>query len=506
MALGLFDRAFGAMGATYPADHDFWYHPINQGVTASGIPLSPEGAQKVSAFYRGVDLLSTTLAMLPFPIMRRLPDEEGAEPARDFYLYDVIQRKPNTWQNSFQWRREAVRRIIFRGNHYSWIVAGRRGFVDQLQPIYQEVKPFLINERKQFRVTQHDGTFKWYTQDDIFHLCGVSDDGVEGVGIVQWAKDSIGLAMATESYAARLFSQGSLYGTVLQHPLTLSPEKSREIAQSFREATSGLANAHTAVVLQQGMTAARMGLSGEETQFIDSRKLSIDDIARWLGLPPHMIGSLERSTNNNIEHQGQEFVTYSLGPWLTLFEQAVNDQLIIRPDLYFAEFTRDALVRGDISTRWMAYHTGVTDGVITRNEVRRKENWKKLPGLDEPLTPAHIVGKQDGNQKGVQTTKATRIAHEVAARILRKEARAVQKEATRKAGESSEDWAAWVAEFYDAHALLVQQALQIDPDRAAQYCAGQQLQLMTEGLTVLESWLTEDYAAGLAALALEDGQ
>ena len=82
-----------------------------------------------------------------------------------------------------------------------------------------------------------------------------------------------------------------------------------------------------------------------------SRKFSVTDIARWLGLPPHMLGDLDRATFTNIEHQGQEFVTYSLGPWLSLWEFAVNDRLILRPETYYAEFTRDALVRGDIATQ-----------------------------------------------------------------------------------------------------------------------------------------------------------
>lgn len=517
--MGFFDRAIGVLGASYPADHDFWYHPVGT-VTAAGITLTAEGAQKVSAFYRGVDILSTSLAMLPLNVYRRLPGDAGADVAREHYLYDVLHNKPNQIQTSFHWRREAMRRLIVKGNHFSWIVAGRRGFADQLQPIYADVKPERTEAgRKIFRVRQKDGTFTTHTQDEIFHLCGCSDDGVEGVGVVQWAKDSIGLALATETYASKLFSQGNNFGLVLEAPGRPDEELAKSLRDNFQQAHSGLANAHKAAILFGGIKATRPSMTGEETQFIASRQFSINDIARWLGLPPHMLGSLERSTNNNIEHQGQEFVTYSLGPWLTLFEQSINDQLIVNREQYYVEFVRDALVRGDLAARWQAYHTAVTDGVVTRNEVRRKENWKSLPGLDEPLTPAHIIGKQDTASRAPEPSddedddeppaaaspsKAERIAQESAARVLRKEIAAVSASAVRHA--SDEDaFVGAVTAFYDRHAALVASTLQLTEAAAREYCAGQAHQVIGGDWTrALELWQTPAYAAGVAAIALEE--
>jgi HK97 family phage portal protein len=512
--MGLLDRALGHLGASYPADHDFWYGAAPM-ATASGVGLSPEGAQRVSAFYRGVDLLSTALAMLPLNMYRRLPDEQGADVARQHPVHDLLHRKPNRWQDSFRYRRQAMRHLLFRGNAYSLIVPGARGFADQLWPLSPDtVKPELkSNGEVVYHVRQKDGQRKTYLQSEIFHLCGPSDDGVEGVGVVSWARDSLGLAIATEGYAARLFSQGSLYGTVVEVPTKPDDETRAGIRRSMQDATSGLSNAHAALVTWAGMKVERVALTGEESQFIASRKFSIDDIARWLGVPPHMIGSLERSTNNNIEHQGTEFVTYSLGPWLSLWEQGINDQLILAPQSYYAEFTRDALVRGDIATRWAAYQIAVSTGTYTRNEVRRLENRKALAGLDEPINPAHLTGNTTAPQAPPRQarpapatppdTRGQAIAMAAATRILRKEAAAIAK-ATARHGDGTDAWVGEVSEFYAKHAPFVAQVMVLGDEAAETYCREQLAAALTAGAQAAATCEDPTLAAWLVGLAFEE--
>ena len=273
---------------------------------------------------------------------------------------------------------------------------------------------------------------------------------------------------------------------------------------------------HLPKVLEQGSKWTPNSLTPENAQMLLSRKFSIDDIARWLGVPPHMIGSLERSTNNNIEHQGQEFVTYALGPWLSLWEFAINDQLILQPNRFYVEFVRDALVRGDIAARWEAYSAAVTTGTFTRNEVRRMENKNSLEGLDTPLDPAHLTGKQtparkvtppptddDVEDEDAAPSKAAAIAHASAARLLRKEMTAVQKFAVRHAADQ-DAFAVAITEFYDRHAELVDGTLLLGVEESRGYCAGQAAQVLGgHWIAALELWKTDHYAAGLAALALE---
>lgn len=498
----------GEQASTPSADADFWYQPIgsaNCGGSASGMRVDAESAQKISAFYRGVDLLSTALAMLPLKLYRRLPADAGAETAKGHPLYDVLHRKPNGWQDSFSWRRMKMRHLICHGNAYDLVMAGRRGAVDQLWPIHPaqvtptQLQSGLVTYAVRDSVT---GQSRQYTQDEVFHLRGASDDGVAGKSVLAYARDSIGTALSTESYAAKVFSRGTLNGGVIAVPGLLNEDASKRMARSFVTATGDW---HLPKVLEQGAAWTESKMTPEDAQMLLSRKFSIDDIARWLGVPPHMIGSLDRSTNNNIEHQGQEFVTYSLGPWLSLWEFAINDQLIIAPDAYFAEFERDALVRGDLAARWQAHQIAVSTGTYTRNEVRRMENKNKLPGLDTPLDPAHLTGKPSGpalepDEDDDAARQARAIVVSSAARLLRKEAAALSTAAKRHAADT-DGWAVAVTEFYARHAALVADTLQVSAADAGAYCADQARQAL-DGIAAIAAWTEPDYAARVAAWAL----
>lgn len=516
--MGLIDlMVHGGSVTPGPAD-DYWYRPV--GVqTWSGMRVDAEQAKKISAWYRGRDLLATSLAMLPLQVFMRLPNDEGADTARQHPLYQVLHSKPNDWQNSFEWRRQMMYHLIDCGNGYSRIMEGPRGFVDRLVPIANPrgVEVTLTPAgRRAYRVREADGRWASYSQDDIFHLMGASDDGVSGVGVLEHARHSIGTALATEAYAATVFSKGSLNGGTISVPGKLDADAGKRMARSF---VTQQGEWHLPKVLEQGATWTPSELTPEDAQMLLSRKFSIDDIARWLGVPPHMIGSLDRATNNNIEHQGQEFVTYALGPWLSLWEFAINDQLITLPERYYVEFQRDALVRGDIASRWQAYQMAVQTGTFTRNEVRRLENKKRLPGLDEPLNPAHLTGAASRADEppapprrrpvpvdeDEDEARARAIVVESAARLVRRELKAVQRLAVRHASDA-DAFAAAVTEFYAGHVSILAESLLMPEAAAREYCAGQSLQVLDRGVTACEAWASPAWAAGLAAWALEGGQ
>jgi hypothetical protein len=288
----------------------------------------------------------------------------------------------------------------------------------------------------------------------------------------------------------------------------MEPEAGRAMAQSFKTAFDDW---HMPKVLTHGATFTANTLTPEQAQMLLSRKFSINDIARWLGLPPHMLGDLDRATFSNVEQQALDFVTYSLGPWLSLWEFAINSQLILA-NRYYAEFKRDALVRGDLLSRWQAYQIQIQTGARPRNEIRRSENLKKLPGLDTPLEPAFISGRRaiDGppapaRQSGDNSNaRASAIVRESASRLLRKEVAQVRKFAVRHAADG-DAFAAAVADFYAEHVSLVMQALQLSREAASSYCSRQAAQVITgEWVAAVTLWDTDNYAAGLAALAIEE--
>jgi len=492
--------------ASWAPDDDRWYLPIGGGtMTVAGLRVDAEGAKKISAWFRGRDILGTSLAMLPLHLLERLPDDKGAEPASAHPLWDTLHRKPNAADDSFTWRRQAMFDLIDTGHAYTWIEIGARWQLPRIDPALvtrERIKKGPNKGRTIYHIRDEETQqTRPHTQDEVFHL-----RGADGKGILESARESLGLALVTDAYAGRIYSKGVLGGGIIEVPAAMDPESSKAMAQSF---VTAMGDWHMPRILPVGAKmASTEQLTPEKAQMLLSRKFSINEIARWLGLPPHMIGDLERSTNNNIEHQGQEFVTYSLGPWLSLWEFAINDQLVLQPNRFYAEFTRDALVRGDIAARWEAYMKAVTTGTFTRNEVRRLENRKWLPGLDTPLDPANITGNGGSSsspspKKPRTSAKAEAIAHASASRLLRKEIAAVQKMAVRHAADG-DAFAVAVADFYAAHADLVAETLMLDAGAARDYCSQQAAQLLADWVSALALWKVDDYAAGLAALALEE--
>jgi HK97 family phage portal protein len=499
-------------GTPSPTD-DFWYGPVPS-ATMSGVKLTPESAQKVSAWYRGRDILATSLAMLPLGMNQRLANGGGRDEADNHPLHDTLHRKPNPWQDSFVYRRQAMFHLIDHGNHYAFIKPGPRGFADQLWPIHPTlVTPELLDSGT-IAYSVRDpkrGTSRTFSQSDIFHLRGASDDGVTGKGVLEYARDSLGLGLVLETYASKLFSRGALNGGVIEVPGPMDKEAMQLTAETWKTAMNDW---HMPRVLPLGAKFTAAMMEPEKAQMILSRKFTVNDIARWLGLPPHMIGDLDRATFTNIEHQGQEFVTYSLGPWLSLWEFAINDQLVLAPLRFYAEFIRDALVRGDIATRWAAYVSGTNAGILAINEVRVKENLKKVAGGDTPREPANITGNRratDGTpaprkpqRPADENARAEAIAQSAAGRLIRKEVKAVQKIAVKYAAAVNE-FAAAVTEFYSAHVAVVVDTLAMSEADAQAYCAGQAAQVVAgDWLIALETWQTEDYISGLAWLALEE--
>lgn len=497
---------------------DFWYVPVGS-MTDAGVRVDVETAKKISAWYRGRDILATVLAMLPLPLMERLPNDGGSQPATQHPLYDVLHDKPNVWQDSFQWRRQQMYHLIDYGNGINRIVSGARGFVDELHPVHPTlVDPprQLANGRLVYDIRNPKTSQKeTFTQDEIFHLRGASDDGLWGKGILEYARRSLGTASATESYAANIFSRGTLNGGVIENPGVLDTDAAKRMAQSFVTAAKDW---HMPKVLEQGSKFVPNEMTPEDAQMLLSRKYTVDDIARWLGVPRLMLENSDPSFGN-AEQFTQNFIDFMMGPWLSLWEFAIRDQLILAPQKYFARFTRQALVRGNFKDRMDGLLAGVNGGIYTADEARAIEDLNKRGGkADELREPQNITGKPQAPSSSSPVTphapakprpapaaaRAEAIVVASAARLLRKEVAAVQKLAVRHAADG-DAFAAAVTEFYLAHAELVEQTLALSRPEARGYCSQQAAQILGgDWIAALELWKTDHYATGLAALALDE--
>lgn len=193
------------------------------------------------------------------------------------------------------------------------------------------------------------------------------------------AKNAVGMALACEEYGAKFFENGASPSGVLEHPSTIkNPDKLRE---SWNSLFQGSGNSHRVAVLEEGLSFKPISISPNEAQFLETRKFQIDEIARIFRIPPHMVGDLERASFSNIEEQSLEFVKYTLNPWISRWEQAIQRSLFLETEKreYFVKFNVDGLLRGDYESRMNGYATARQNGWMSANDIRELENMDLIP-------------------------------------------------------------------------------------------------------------------------------
>ena len=368
------------------------------GTSASGIIVNPQTALQAATVYSCVQVLSQSVGMLPLNVYSGVASG-GLSAARDHPLWPILHDQPNEYQTNVEFFEMMVLALCLRGNAYAFINRARSGRVVELLPLHPDMvrTEMRADFTLVYNVTMPDGSFKAFGVGDIFHVRGLTLNGWIGISPIAYARESIGLALATEKFGGQLFRNGAKMGGTLEHPGKISDEAYKRITGSFDAATSG-ENAHKTAILEEGMKFNKISMTADDSQFLDTRKYQRSEIAAIFRVPPHMIGDLERATFSNIEQQSLEFVTYTLMPWLVRIEKAIKRDLMSvqeRKDLTI-KFNVAALLRGDAAARSAYYNSGITAGWLTRNEARVMESeigvvLNPLDGLSKPLMPLKMT-------------------------------------------------------------------------------------------------------------------
>jgi HK97 family phage portal protein len=215
--------------------------------------------------------------------------------------------------------------------------------------------------------------------EEVLHIPGLSMDGLVGLSPIAACRNAVGAGLAADEYSSRYYANGAAPLGILETPtLIKNPELLR---QSWNEAFGGSRNAGKVAVLEQGVTFKPVSLSPQDSQLLETRRFSVEEICRIFRVPPHMVQDLKRSTYNNIEHQSIDFVVHTLAPWLTRIEQAIITDLLLEEEQgqYFPKFNVDGLLRGDYKSRMEGYAIGFANGFLSPNDIRRLENMDPIP-------------------------------------------------------------------------------------------------------------------------------
>ena len=469
-------------------------HPKDPGLTAlfnfrdssSGISVTDDIALAYSAIFACIKVLSETLASIPLPMFRRLPNG-GRERAPQHPLFPVLHHRPNPEMTSAELRETLMGQLCLRGNGLANIVRNGAGDVVELWPLRSDRVRMVRRNGKIFYLVQLQTETRTLRREEVFHIRSLSSNGLWGYSPIDQAREAIGLGLAAEKFGATFYANDSTPSGVLQHPEKLSPEAAKRLKETWEDAHQGFEQKHRVSVLEEGLEWKSVGVTPENAQFLQTRKFQITEIARWFRVPPHLIGDLEKATFSNIDSQSLEFVKYTMLPWFFKWEQAIQRDLILEAESesHFAEFLVDGLLRGDPKTRAEFYRTLWGIGAMNDDEIRARENMNPQPdgkgsiyyvplnvmpaGGSALPAPTDSGGRQDKRtekrteqrQQMAEGRRRLSIAfepafHKAAMRMLAIERRDVLEEARRQLGARDvPNFMGFLDEFYGKHQEFV---------------------------------------------------
>lgn len=383
--------ALESMDLTDPRIVEFLRGSISP--TESGAVITPSTSLKVATAYRCVAIISSAVKTLPIDL-KRLTNGKRTD-ATDSPLWNLLRRKPNPWMTPSEFKQLMQVFVLLRGNGYSYIQRDVMGKPTALIPLVGQMVVGQDNTTNvlTYKYTRIDGTQTAFKQQDIFHLKGLSLDGLNGMSVISYARESLGLSLQSEKHAAKMFKNGTSIAGVIEHPKTLD-EKEVARLKTELDLFRGSENAHKNLVLESGMKYTKLDMTANDLQFIQNREMTQTEIAMFFGVPPHMLGLTNKVTSwgAGIEQQGIGFVTYTLQDWLTMWEESIVRDLVPDNDpTMYCRLNPALLVRGDIKTRYLAYAVGRQWGWLSANDVRAVEDMDAVDGGDVYLQAVNMV-------------------------------------------------------------------------------------------------------------------
>lgn len=366
--------------------------------TYSGRRVSPQLAMQLTAVFSCVRVLAESVGMLPCSLYEQL--ETGNRRAVRERLNRLLSVNPNNYMTPQEFWELLIACLCLRGNFYAYKVKALGEVVELLPLDPSSVTPKLNSKwEPEYQVTFPDGRHDTLTQDDIWHVRIFTLDGLTGLSPIAYAKQAVGLGLATEEHGSRLFGNGAVTSGVLQTDQYLKDDAWERLKTDFENRHQGLANAHKPMILEMGLKWQQISMTSEDAQFLESRKFQLEEICRIFRVPLHMIQNTDRATFNNIENLGIGFINYSLVPYLTRIEQRINAGLVkpSKQGVFYAKFNAGALLRGDMKSRFDAYATGINWGIYSPNECRELEELNPREGGDIWLTPMNMTTKPESS-------------------------------------------------------------------------------------------------------------
>ena len=383
-------------------------------VSASGVVgdsvVNDERSLQISTVFACVRLISSVTACLPLDVFETKGDDR-AKVGFDNPLARLLRYSPNQFMTAFDFRVAMTMQLCYYGNAYALIERNSVGDIISLVPLLSVNMDVRLEGKRVVYRYRRDNQYADFKQSDIFHLKGFGFNGLVGLSPIAFGAKTAGVAVAMEDQQRDFYANGAKSPQILMtgDGKTLNKAQRDQLEENFKEISGGPVKKRL-WVLEAGFTTQAIGVSPQDAETMAARKFQVSELARFFGVPPHLVGDVEKSTSwgSGIEQQNLGFLQYTLDPYLEIWETSILRWLIKPADLgrIHAEHNRDGLLSGDSTARANYMKTQIDTGLLTVNEGRRVGNRPPLPGGDVATrqsqnVPLTQLGKTNPAPSGV---------------------------------------------------------------------------------------------------------
>lgn len=405
--MSLYQRFLNAIGwpSTYTdssANGGYWYGPSFEGLPA----VTEKTILSVSAAYACVNLIAGAISALPVRLYREGVNGDREEILGDSLWWILNEQFLPRWSAANAWEYLGMS-LLFHGDAFAAIRRNRNGVILGFEPAHPKRVTVVATKdrlRLLYQVVWDDGTVEVIEQDDMIHVAGFGFNGFRSVSPLSYVLGtSAGIAIATQEYAGRFFTNSARPDVVLTTDQIVTKEEADAIKARWAENYQGYANSHRPAVLGKGFEAKPLNMTAEDAQLLATRQFQIEEIARAFGVPPFMIGHVEKTTSwgSGVESMGKAFVRFTLRQHLKKIETELNRKCF-RNAGKRVEFDTFDLESADMKTLFESFRIAVgragEPGFMTTDEVRDKLRLKRTPGGNQ-LTSGQMTGTTDATQQ-----------------------------------------------------------------------------------------------------------
>ncbi|WP_439238923.1 phage portal protein [Lonepinella sp. BR2919] len=355
--------------------------------TGAGEFVSPQTAEALPAVMNAVTVISEAVASMPC-YLYQLKDD-GRERVFNHPIDYLLNEMPNRNQTPYQFKYTMMRHCLLNGNAYAVIGWDKKGQPESLTPYPPSAVNIirLVGGKYIYQITDLDGNTHQYLQDEILHLRHSSLDGFMGRSPVTICRETIGLGLAQQKHGASVMKNGLMASGLITTSEWLDEAKAQKAIKAL-ERYKGAKNAGKTPVLEGSMEYKQLGMTNQDAEWLQSRTFTIGDIARIFNISPIFLQEYSNSSYSNFSEASRAFLSQTLRPWLTNFEQQLKDALMIdvadrTAPRYLIEFDTADLLRTSQNERFSSYEIAIKSGVMSPNEVRRREGLTPYAGGDE---------------------------------------------------------------------------------------------------------------------------